>query len=584
MNSQYLCMGCMTTTDEASVCPLCGYQEKGSAVNNDFYLPPRTLLKDRYLIGRILGEGGFGVTYLAYDLILATKLAIKEFLPRGFATRASDGVTVSACGHNTESEARQIFTHGLEKFLDEARILAQFSEHSGIVAVRDFFPANGTGYLVMSYLNGMTLKQHIATQSGRLPFVKAFQLLSPVMDTLREIHTAGLIHRDISPDNIYLTHSQQVKLIDFGAARFAMLENDHSHSLSVIFKRGFAPLEQYYTHGHQGPWTDVYAVAGTLYYAITGQLPPEAPARVHEDRLQPPSMLGVPMPGTTESVLLKGLAVKMKARYTTIEAFQQDLAQAITDEQTQILPSRPAISMITETLISQTDGNSVKQYRPRFLGALGASILALSITALLGIPLYFYFTNPTTKSSPDKDIPPPDVSSAATAPTINQKPIIIQPDISSAATALTINQKPIIIQLDTARGSNPVYHVGERLNLSVQLSEAGYLYCYYRDESGKIARIYPNRYTPNAYLEAGQRIDIPGQNAEFSIEFTTDGEPPEVLCLSSRQELDAKLPTELKMADLEPVDITSIEAVIQNFQALDTSLNHQRLHLTVLNR
>lgn len=578
MNPQRLCIGCMTDHGGAPMCPQCGYREGQPATGGGLYLPPRTLLNERYLIGRVLGEGGFGITYLAYDLTLTLKLAVKEFLPHGFATRAPDGVTVSACREGS-SETRQVFTHGLEKFLEEARILARFNEYPGIVAVRDFFAANGTGYLVMNYLDGMTLKQHVAAQGGRLPFPQALQLLSPVMHALRAVHAAGLAHRDISPDNVFITCDQQVKLIDFGAARTAMADGDQS--LSIIFKRGFAPMEQYHTHGRQGAWTDVYALAGTLYYALTGKTPPEAPARALDDPLQPPSALGIEMPGTTEAALLKGLAVRVETRYRTIEAFQQALEEAVAEDRTQILPAQPPPPppahweqpssdwMLLTEVKPHDQALPVKSAPPqknRWTLVLGIAALAVLVVVGWGIshhaeeeasrlPLVPLERSPSQPLAPLADVNPP-----------------------------TPIPKPPLIHLDTPRGADPVYHVGERLDLTAQVSEAGYLYCYYRDENGNIARIYPNRYAPDSYLRAGQRIDIPGQNAGFSIEFTEADQYAEVLCLASNHKPGAKLPTHLRVADLEPIGVTSLEAVIEAFQAHDESLTYRRLRLAVLKK
>jgi formylglycine-generating enzyme required for sulfatase activity len=215
MELQNLCMGCMAETGGAAACPQCGFAEGQATTGGGLYLPPHTVLNGRYVIGRVLGQGGFGIIYLAFDVTLNLKLAIKEFLPRELAARGADGVSVSVY----QDQARQLFAYGLEQFLAEARTLARLSEHPGIVTVRDFFVANGTGYLAMSYLDGLTLKDYVARKGGRLPFLAGFRALLPVMDALREVHALGLLHRDISPDNIYLTRDKQVKLIDFGAAR-----------------------------------------------------------------------------------------------------------------------------------------------------------------------------------------------------------------------------------------------------------------------------------------------------------------------------------------------------------------------------
>jgi serine/threonine protein kinase len=169
---------------------------------------------------------------------------------------------------------------------------------------------------------GLTFKQYLAQQpEGRLPFDQALKLLMPVMDALRAVHKDGLLHRDITPDNIYLTRSGRVKLLDFGAARFAA--GEHSRSLSVILKPGYAPEEQYRTRGQQGPWTDVYSLAATLYRAITGQVPPEALDRLDADELVPPSQLGAVITPEQEAVLVRALAVRASARFESVEALQQ---------------------------------------------------------------------------------------------------------------------------------------------------------------------------------------------------------------------------------------------------------------------
>lgn len=302
-------------------CPRCGWR---AGLDNP---PPAlrlgTLLDGRYRLGRVLGHGGFGITYLAWDENLELRLAIKEFLPRNSATRAADGVSIAVYAPPADEQ----FAYGLERFLEEARALARFDQHPGIVNVKTFFRANGTGYCVMDYVEGLTLKQYLAKQpEGRVSFEQAFRLLLPVMEALRVVHKAGLLHRDVTPDNIYLSRSGRVKLLDFGAARFAL--GERSQSLSVILKPGYAPEEQYRTRGQQGPWTDIYSLAATLYRAITGQVPPDALDRLEEDSLVPPSQLGVAITPEQEAVLLKALAVRASDRFQDIESLEQAWAKA----------------------------------------------------------------------------------------------------------------------------------------------------------------------------------------------------------------------------------------------------------------
>ena len=212
------------------------------------------------MVGRALGAGGFAITYLAWDQRLARRVAIREYMPSGLASRS--GQTSQLVPHTGVSG--QDFQYGLERFLDEARMVAQFQEHPGIISVTNYFPANGTAYLVMEYLEGSTLKEYLAQHGGRLSFNQALALITPVMDALRELHRANVLHRDISPDNIYITESGQIKLLDFGAARQAL--SDRSQRLSVILKVGYAPEEQYRSAASRdrGPTSTPWAQPSTI--------------------------------------------------------------------------------------------------------------------------------------------------------------------------------------------------------------------------------------------------------------------------------------------------------------------------------
>lgn len=300
------------------VCPNCGWVE-GTMPESPQHLTPGTLLQDKYLVGRVLGQGGFGITYLGWDTQLDMKLAIKEYMPRDFATRNTGQPQITFFTGNV----KYLYDNGLHKFLEEAKILAKYNNQPGIVSVRDFFKENGTAYLVMYYLDGIDLKKYLEQVGGRLSFDQALRILTPVLEALATVHKDGILHRDISPDNIYITTDREVKLLDFGAARHAM--NDSNKSLSVILKPGYAPEEQYRSKGKQGPWTDIYATAATFYRLITGIVPPESLDRLEHDTLIPPSQLGVAIPPFAEAALLKALALKAQDRFQNMLAFQRAL-------------------------------------------------------------------------------------------------------------------------------------------------------------------------------------------------------------------------------------------------------------------
>ncbi|UNC91460.1 FHA domain-containing serine/threonine-protein kinase [Candidatus Contubernalis alkaliaceticus] len=321
MDLNQLCMGCMEIKEDSIVCPNCGFEE-GTAPESSVHLPPRTVLHEKYLLGRVLGQGGFGITYLAWDIYLDLKLAVKEYFPRELVYREAGYSTISIHSGTLKDQ----YSYGLDKFLEEGKTLAKFEGHPNIVSVRDFFKANSTAYLVMNYLEGVTLKDYLKSKGSKLSFDEALQIMMPVMDALRAVHSAGMLHRDVSPDNIFITLKGRVLILDFGAARHALGEK--AKNLSIILKPGYAPEEQYRSRGIQGPWTDIYAVAATFYQAITHQMPPESLDRLDHDPIIPPSKLGVQLGVGEEKALLKALSVRAEDRYQTIAQFQEALGKA----------------------------------------------------------------------------------------------------------------------------------------------------------------------------------------------------------------------------------------------------------------
>jgi formylglycine-generating enzyme required for sulfatase activity len=315
-----LCPSCFAETGGARTCPACGFQTTGSENDDWNLLRPGTVLRERYVAGRALGQGGFGVTYLGLDLLLHTKLAVKEYYPSGISVRNSESRSV----RHASSDLAEDFKRGMEKFLEEARTLARFEEHPNVVSVRDFFEENGTAYMVMNYVEGKTLLDHLKERGGRIPFGEAMSILSPLMDALDEIHASGTIHRDLSPDNIFLTRYGQPKLLDFGASKSALsLMQQRSHS--VILKRGYSPPEQYQSRGRLGPWSDVYGMAATLYRCVTGVTPPDAFDRMEEDILTPPGKGGAQLPGHADSAIVRALSVSSKNRPQSMREFRDGL-------------------------------------------------------------------------------------------------------------------------------------------------------------------------------------------------------------------------------------------------------------------
>lgn len=315
MNPERICYGCFTEKEPGQRCPRCGFDEKEEQPY--LALPLGTILNGRYLVGKVLGIGGFGITYLGYDLTLEIKVAIKEYMPSALATRHADRYSVALTGRVEED-----YKYGMERFLEEAKILAKLQSTPNIVSVQNYFKENGTAYFVMEYIDGMSLKAYLEKNGGKIPYSQALAFLQPIMEALIQVHGMHLLHRDISPDNIYITAKGESRLLDFGAARFA---SGDGKSVSVILKHGYAPEEQYSSHGNQGPWTDVYAMGATLYRCITGQLPPDSIERIHGDRIKTPSELGISITGSAENAIMKALAVRTQDRFPNMESFLRAL-------------------------------------------------------------------------------------------------------------------------------------------------------------------------------------------------------------------------------------------------------------------
>ena len=271
------CLYCMEqiNTDK---CPHCGHVQS-EYHSNEHVLAPGTLLRGRYILGRSLGEGGFGITYIAFDTLYSVKVCVKEYFPFGLVTRSSSHssyVTVISA-----DEQEEMVKKGKKDFDREAQILATFDNEPGIVSIKNRFKQNNTVYLVTEYLGDLDLRKYL-DKVGKIRSDTLLCMFLPIMKSLKKVHGAGLIHRDISPDNIMLC-GEDVKLIDFGAAREYLDEK----SMSVILKRGYAPFEQYYSHGKQGAWTDIYALCAVMYHCLTGEKPPEAPKRMDGDEFLP---------------------------------------------------------------------------------------------------------------------------------------------------------------------------------------------------------------------------------------------------------------------------------------------------------
>ena len=278
------CMKCMHPLAAGeTVCPECG-RAYGSANAETFALKPGTILEGKYLVGEMLGQGGFGITYIGFDLLLEQKVAIKEYYPMstGMVSREGHSTVVWSSAMMGKTGTQK----GFDSFLKEARKMAKLGGIPGVVGVKSVFIQNETAYIVMDFIEGETLLKKLQ-KNGPMDFDSCVKLMTPIMQALAEVHEHGIIHRDISPDNIMVRPDGKLILLDLGAAKDLDIQgNDGSvQSSQMVAKHGFSPIEQYSKSGKVGPWTDIYAMAATIYYCCTGILPPPATDRTIDDTL-----------------------------------------------------------------------------------------------------------------------------------------------------------------------------------------------------------------------------------------------------------------------------------------------------------
>ena len=373
------CYGCMKEYgDEYKLCPYCGYVANTLPETKN-HLKAGTVLANRYILGKVLGYGGFGITYIAWDETLSRTVAIKEFFANSLASR-NEGETEVYC---YDKKAAVFFEEGKNKMIDEGKRLSRFSGNPNIVNVFDCFKENNTAYIVMEHLVGKDLNKHLSENFGGISPEEAVEIILPVLNALEDMHREKMIHRDVSPDNIFLCENGTVKLLDFGSARLAVENSERS--LSIMLKRGYAPREQYLSRSKQGPWTDVYAVCATLYHIITGKKPAESTER-DEIPLKTFAETGVKGYEELEKVVFKGMELEIADRIQSAGELKAMLEKAVRKAPPPAPPQKLSIPKIPEPPKKKAKKLSPKMRNIIIAAASIAVIIAVAFAAIKLLP------------------------------------------------------------------------------------------------------------------------------------------------------------------------------------------------------
>lgn len=314
------CPNCFAPLHGQADCPACGYNYFNDKKQPKGVLEPFTILSNRYIVGRVLGKGGFGVTYVALDMIKNIRCAVKEYMPAEYSKRGNGTKNLYPM---EDSKSRYVFNHGRDKFVEEARTLITLKNNPIVVDILDYFTENNTAYLVMEYLDGSDLRKLAKQNNGKIDAEFAKVIFVTIASALTVIHKQNILHRDLSPENIFVTKSDEIKLIDFGAARNFV--SNQNKGMSILLKPGFAPPEQYSMDGVQGPWTDVYALCATFYNIVSGQKLIDAMYRYRGQKQPNLYELGCPVSKKTSDVIAKGMELEYKNRYKDFSDLLNDI-------------------------------------------------------------------------------------------------------------------------------------------------------------------------------------------------------------------------------------------------------------------
>lgn len=496
-------------------------------------LPPGTILDRNLEVKRVLGEGGFGITYLVHDHDLQQDLVLKEFFPPAWARRVGKEVVPI-----DQTEARQDFSHFLKRFLDEARVAARV-DHPNMVKVLRFFPANGTGYFAMAWQEGETLDGVLKRQGVMTP-AAAMRLIEPLLDALEQLHAAGLIHRDIKPGNIYVRKDGSPLLLDFGSAR-APASRSGSAPLTTVLSPGYAPFEQYTLDGIQGPHTDIYAVGAVLYRMLTGKEPLDALTRFDTatQRRHSPCVEAAPpsVPVALSRVVDQAMAMEITQRIADAPRLRRELREA--------LMGHPGESTQPRNPEAPTPPNPDPRKPERLALVAAALVVAAGIATT---PIWWpakppVLTDTTTDGDSSVTTPPPvqqPIDAISPQPILEAPPVdagtvitTTSPDVTPLLPTEDLVQQvraglppgdlSVTVALDPP---NPKFVEGEFLSIGFSTKEDAYAAVFVYSQDGSVTMLYPNDYAKGKIVKANQMTWVGATDQKFRLQvappFGTD--------------------------------------------------------------
>lgn len=419
-----------------------------SSAYDGYTLPVNHLLHQTYHIDRVLGEGGFAIIYQCTDIINGMSVAVKEYFPSGLAKREQkqDLFVVQPLGQNKIE-----FEKGHRHFLKEAQILKECHNLPGIVTVYDFFEENRTAYIVMEYIEGLTLEQYVHT-NGVFTYSEILELLLPLIHSLEKIHEKGLIHRDISPDNLILGLDNQLHLIDFGAATMKQIDYNRRQT-TIILKKGYAPPEQYLSSGNMGSWSDIYALCATIYFAVSGQTPVSSIDRLQRDTLRPLSNFTDISPQNS-SIIERGLSLHTADRYKTIRDFSYALEHPESVENCKTVMELSPAEADTHRLPEQAAANSPKHsLAPLFRHPQKGILILLIMCLVTGGTLYLTGTrSPSRQRVVSVDPATPSDTNSVASSTDNEASGKTSPPAASSSESPAASGAPVVLTMKKLTG------------------------------------------------------------------------------------------------------------------------------------